>query len=60
MLIDNKKDHYPNDGRNIVTVWDFINSSLKSRDLDIDSARSCAISPSNMVIIHRGSRQSIN
>ena len=24
MLIDNKKDHYPNDGRNIVTVWDFI------------------------------------
>ncbi len=25
MLIDNKKDHYPNDGRNITTVWDFIN-----------------------------------
>lgn len=25
MLIDNKKDRYPNDGRNIVTVWDFIN-----------------------------------
>ena len=21
MLIDNKKDHYPNDGRNITTVW---------------------------------------
>ena len=25
MLIDNRKDRYPNSGLNIKTVWDFIN-----------------------------------
>lgn len=40
MLIDNKKDRYPNDRLNIKTVWDFINlrSGKKSNrigDLDI-------------------------
>lgn len=24
MLIDNKVDRYPDDGLNIITVWDFI------------------------------------
>ena len=28
MLIDNKKNLYPNDGYNIVTVWDFIRSFI--------------------------------
>ena len=33
MLIDNKKDRYPDDGYNIVTVWDYIRSFI-GRNMD--------------------------
>lgn len=33
MLIDNKKDQYPGDGYNIVTVWDYIRSFI-GRNID--------------------------
>ena len=33
MLIDNKKDQYPGDGYNIVTVWDYIRSFI-GRNVD--------------------------